>query len=434
MSSVSASAFVSYSRNDRDYVDRLAAYLATQGVPVWYDHEIELGDQFTRRIQNQIDQSIAVIVVMSHAAVASQWVEREIFYAMGRNRPILALRVEPSDHLLLANLDHEDVFGGQLPSERFIMQLRRLVGTTPEQPLLSMSARLRHTLPGKGARCLAVTRDGSKLAVAVGTSAVKVYATATWQPQYTLRHGIGPPVFVVAFSPLDDQVATGGATTRGGMVWTWNATTGRAWRRLPHSSPVHALAFDADGAWLASGCTDGRVSVWSATDSRRLLEFTHLQRVYGVAFGANRDRLVSISQDGPMRIWSTYHRTEVGLTTLDSGGFALAVSQDGALIAAAGSPIGLWQALDGMRLATFHSLQGNAPCFSLAFSPDGRVLSSGHSDGSIALWDVQRRTELLRVASQGNVRALTFSPDGRWLASGHEPGGVRVWDLSYVDS
>ena len=66
---------------------------------------------------------------------------------------------------------------------------------------------------------------------------------------------------------------------------------------------------------------------------------------------------------------------------------------------------------------------------SLAFSPDGRLLASGHRHQTIKLWDVASVTEVRSLGELGLT--VAFSPDGRMLASG---GGmdnkIHLWDVA----
>ena len=67
---------------------------------------------------------------------------------------------------------------------------------------------------------------------------------------------------------------------------------------------------------------------------------------------------------------------------------------------------------------------------SLTVSPDGQVVASGGSEGSIALWNATTG-ERLRVfeSANGRVRTLAFDASGQRLAAAGE-WRTRVWDLS----
>jgi TIR domain len=93
---VARHAFISYSRVDRDYVERLVDHLRTAGIPTWFDYRLIAGEQFDEVIQRKIDDAGVFVVVLTPAAYESRWVAREIAYAEARKKQIVPLLLEHS--------------------------------------------------------------------------------------------------------------------------------------------------------------------------------------------------------------------------------------------------------------------------------------------------------------------------------------------------
>lgn len=72
------------------------------------------------------------------------------------------------------------------------------------------------------------------------------------------------------------------------------------------------------------------------------------------------------------------------------------------------------------------------PADSLAASPTGDILASGHQDGTVSLWDISahRLIAAWPVGDQ-SISALTFTPDGRVLISA-AGGTIKLWDLASI--
>lgn len=78
-----ASVFLSYAREDTKAVRPLVQALERAGHAVWWDEQVGGGDQFTRAIQDALDNANAVVVVWSKTSVQSAWVRDEA--ACGRD-------------------------------------------------------------------------------------------------------------------------------------------------------------------------------------------------------------------------------------------------------------------------------------------------------------------------------------------------------------
>lgn len=75
--------FISYSHNDREFVERLAKNLAEKQVLVWWDEwEIKVGDSLVQKIQQGISSSSYLAVVLSPNSINSPWVQEELNAAL----------------------------------------------------------------------------------------------------------------------------------------------------------------------------------------------------------------------------------------------------------------------------------------------------------------------------------------------------------------
>lgn len=71
--------FISYSHQDKTFVDDLAKQLVAQNVHVWLDRwELNIGDSILEKVQEAIDESSALLVILSKSSTASEWCKKEI--------------------------------------------------------------------------------------------------------------------------------------------------------------------------------------------------------------------------------------------------------------------------------------------------------------------------------------------------------------------
>jgi WD40 repeat protein/uncharacterized caspase-like protein len=163
---------------------------------------------------------------------------------------------------------------------------------------------------------VAFSGDGRHLLTGAGKNLVR------WSPQTQRRLGQSPghPAVVnaLAFGPRGELaiggghtkwLAMGGAEAPAGVVVLFRRPRARPLLLRGHESLVRAVAFQPEGAYLASGSGDGTLKLWRVEDGKEVASFAaHAGDVTSVAFTADGRYAVSTGLDGAVRLWEVESR------------------------------------------------------------------------------------------------------------------------------
>src|SRR6185436_14224383 len=117
--------FISYSKKDIIYAEKLINALRREGFNPWLDMDgLGAGTYWPDRLHKAIKTCDAYILIMSRNAKNSNWVPEELVVAKTKGKPIFPLRLDDAElFLALQTVQAEDVRGGKLPSETFYQRL-----------------------------------------------------------------------------------------------------------------------------------------------------------------------------------------------------------------------------------------------------------------------------------------------------------------------
>lgn len=253
-----------------------------------------------------------------------------------------------------------------------------------------------------------------------------------------------------------------------------------------HEVAVTCLAYSQDGRILASGDADGSIRIWDTAGGRLIHDLTARGSIRGVSLSPDGKRMASTDDYGFLWIWDLdtgqvlqkargsnfvrYWRDgRLLLTSLsfnDAIGVRVVDASSGETVHEFGSPLNpmesgavspddsmlaaptIWGTIQLMDTTTWAAIRqlkdpDRSPGgvgFSLAFTPDGKLLVSADTefweeDSVITVWDPSNG-ELLRSFEprKGIIDEIRVSPDGKLVAAwggrrskGME--GLRIWSI-----
>ena len=118
--------FISYAREDSEYVEELLEYLKSKKISAWADNNIDYGELWWRTIVANIRECRAMVVVMTPKSEASKWVEREILFADELEKPIFPLLLKGERFPLLIGMQYHDVRDRSMPPIAFSKALKNV--------------------------------------------------------------------------------------------------------------------------------------------------------------------------------------------------------------------------------------------------------------------------------------------------------------------
>jgi TIR domain-containing protein len=126
--------FISYSRQDKDIAFRVADELTQAGCRVWIDRGLLGGERFDAEIVKAINRAEVVLLIVSDAAVESDWVNQELEQALEwRKRiiPVIWRMPTAGESQVHEVLEHVHALDLSVEHERGVAELIRAIHTYP---------------------------------------------------------------------------------------------------------------------------------------------------------------------------------------------------------------------------------------------------------------------------------------------------------------
>lgn len=235
--------------------------------------------------------------------------------------------------------------------------------------------------------------------------------TSTYTPSYTSTQ-TETPTFTPSHTPTATYTGTSTPSVTPSRTITFTPTA----TRTPSSSDAITSA------------NIGRVS--------NIGTLFNTARINDMAFTLDGNFLATVDLDSTIKIWNIAERSVVN-SWQQTGAWTLAISPDGLLLAAGGTDnkIYVWELSSGSLVQT---LQGHTAAVSdIAFNPtcpnvllncDAGLVSGGF-DNRVRLWNVETGNSEILNGHVNPVVSVAFNPNGRSITSGSYNGSLAEWNV-----
>lgn len=288
---------------------------------------------------------------------------------------------------------------------------------------------------GGDPRVVAVSGDGRRAAVGYRNGSVRLWDldAPEGKPRAEARP-TGLAVLCLAFDPDGRRVLVGDA----GRDLRPVSLEGQWGARLAQTQVgTQALAWSADGRWLAAGQVDGSVVLHdesvNAGEPRRLLgpgegpvtalAFLAAGRQLAVAGGARHVRLLDTATGRLARTWEPDPSWEATAVAAGPHGQLLVGGEEGHLR--------LWDPVGNRERLRLEA--GAAVVVDVQVSPEGHALLARSDEGTVQVWNLVTGRELSRIPAR-RLRAAqaTLDPAGRRVLVVRDDGQVESWRVADV--
>jgi len=213
----------------------------------------------------------------------------------------------------------------------------------------------------------------------------------------------GTSVVRCDLSPDGSRAVTGGAD---GIVQIWNAETGQPIASpIQHKGAIKYLAYSKDGSRIVS--FDNKSALWDAHTAEKLGDDKKeaLRSMFPVFYSADGKRVVASVT------WTD--RTAIDISTGRTSPREVATGK-----------VVVKEVATGKELTP--ALPPKSDIRAKALSPDGRLLVTSSTDGSVNIWDVATAKSVYQLLQNGGASWVVFSSDGKKIATTTHKT-VQVW-------
>ena len=268
--------------------------------------------------------------------------------------------------------------------------------------------------------------DASVIAGTDGNT-IKLWSLANTSEPQAILNGHEGTVTSIAFSSTGELLASAGSLNQ---IILWDVPSGTKINSF--KTPAIAIAISPDGNYLA---TVGRRSkIWEIRNPKEIVEVQTLPHDESVLFwtvdlSPDGKWLACGDENGRLEVWDLQHQKLTQSLKADPDRIlAVEFSADGALLASIGLyNHTLWRLPEWQPHG---EILGEAVGLDIVFSPNGTTYVTSNLDGALLRSAVDGERIASLKGATDSTWSVAFSPDGRMLATGGGDGTLHLWNVS----
>ena len=278
-----------------------------------------------------------------------------------------------------------DVYQGQLFSASYDGTVMRWRTTLPYQDMVDLPM-------DNEPASVAIAPDGQRVVVGFDNGSLRLFSLNNPKLLWQHDHAHAEDIQRLAFSSDGTLLATASFDN---TIKLWQVRSNQLIEQQilsGHKDNVNAVAFSPDNHVLATGSYDGQIGLFRLDTQQKRFYPADQERIYSVEFDRGGRRLLSSGKEGYTRLWDINTKLPQLLKEFPP-------TQDRVLWA--------------------------------SFSPDNRWVASVGRDWLVHLYTttLQDTQQYHLVGHESTVHRVIFSPDNEQVATASADGTVRIWDL-----
>ncbi|XP_043557811.1 autophagy-related protein 16-1-like isoform X1 [Chiloscyllium plagiosum] len=239
-------------------------------------------------------------------------------------------------------------------------------------------------------------------------------------------------VNAVQFSPGSRVVVTGGTDRK---VKLWEILSGKCELKASltgSNAGITSLEFDSTGAYLLAASNDFASRIWTVDDSRLRHTLTgHSGKVLSAKFLLDNARVVSGSHDRTLKLWDLSRKICTKTVFAGSSCNDIVCTEQCVMSGHFDKKIRFWD-IRTESIVREMELQGRITALDL--NPERTELLTCSRDDLLKIIDLRTNVTRQSFSAQGfkcgsDWTRVTFSPDGKFVTAGSSDGILYVWGV-----